>query len=76
MYHLYDDYIKNNGIYPIGQTKKWETREQVKKRVMSIIEKYKVSYSTIIMVAHKMLFQSMCDCGDMKPAEIFEKDVL
>lgn len=35
-----------------------------------------VNYSTIILVAHKMLFQSICDCGDMKPAEIFEMDVL
>ena len=34
--------------------------------------KYKEKYDTIIVVAHKMAFQSICDCGDMKPAEIFE----
>ena len=37
-----------------------------------ILEKYKEKYDTIIVVAHKMAFQSICDCGDMKPAEIFE----
>ena len=39
---------------------------------MSVIEKYKEKYDTVIVVAHKMAFQSICDCGDMKHAEIFE----
>lgn len=39
---------------------------------MSVIEKYKKSYDTVIIVAHNMLFQSICNCGDMKPAEIYE----
>ena len=37
-----------------------------------IYNKYKEKYNKIIVVAHKMAFQSICDCGDMKPAEIFE----
>ena len=68
----YKDYIENNGIYPINEKRKWETKEQLKNRVMSVIEKYKEKYDTVIVVAHKMAFQSICDCGDMKPAEIFE----
>ena len=39
---------------------------------MSVINKYKNKYDTVIVVAHKIAFQSICDCGDMKPAEIFE----
>ena len=39
---------------------------------MSVINKYKDTYDTIIIVAHKMAFQSIGDCGDMKPAQIFE----
>ena len=68
----YKEYIENNGIYPINEKRKWETKEQLKNRVMSVIEKYKEKYDTVIVVAHKMAFQSICDCGDMKPAEIFE----
>ena len=68
----YKDYIENNGVYPINEKRKWETKEQLKNRVMSVINKYKEKYDTIIVVAHKMAFQSICDCGDMKPAEIFE----
>ena len=39
---------------------------------MHVINKYKEKYNTVIIVAHKMAFQSICDCGEMKPAEIFE----
>lgn len=47
-------------------------KEQLQTRVMSAINKYKNEYDTVIVVAHKIAFQSICDCGDMKPAEIFE----
>lgn len=72
MKEYYNDYIKNNGIYPTNEKRKWETKEHLRNRGMSVIDKYKEKYDTIIVVAHKMLFQSICDCGDMKPAEIFE----
>ena len=72
MKEYYKDYIENNGVYPTNEKRKWETKEQLKNRVMSVIDKYKEKYDTIIVVAHKMAFQSICDCGDMKPAEIFE----
>lgn len=72
MQKYYNDYIENNGVYPIRKKKKWETKEQLKNRVISVINKYKKKYDIVIIVAHKMAFQSICDCGDMKPAEIFE----
>lgn len=66
------DVIENNGVYPTNEKRKWETKEQLKNRVMSVIDKYKEKYDTIIVVAHKMAFQSICNCGDMKTAEISE----
>lgn len=72
MKEYYKDYIENNGVYPTNEKRKWETKEQLKNRVMSVIDKYKEKYDTVIVVAHKMAFQSICDCGDIKPAEIFE----
>ena len=72
MKEYYKDYVANNGVYPMNEHKNWETREQLNERVMSVINKYKEKYNKIIVVAHKMAFQSICDCGDMKPAEIFE----
>lgn len=70
--NYYKDYVKNNGVYPNNEKRKWETKEQLKNRALSVIHKYKEKYDTIIIVAHKMTFQAICDCGDMKPAEIFE----
>lgn len=72
MQAYYDDYIKNNGVYPINEKRNWETKKQLRDRVMHVINKYKEKYNTVIIVAHKMAFQSICDCGEMKPAEIFE----
>lgn len=57
-----------------SENKKWETKEQLRARAMSVIGKYKDTYDTVIVVAHKMAFQSICDCGDMKPAQIFETE--
>lgn len=74
MKEYYKEYVENDGKYPDNENKKWETKEQLNNRVMSIIDKYKDIYDTVIVVAHKMAFQSICDCGDMKPAEIFETE--
>lgn len=74
MKEYYKEYVENDGKYPDNENKKWETKEQLNNRVMSIIDKYKDKYDTVIVVAHKMAFQSICDCGDMKPAEIFETE--
>lgn len=72
MKEYYRDYIENKGKYPNNEIRKWETKEHLKNRVMSVINKYKDKYDTVIVVAHKMAFQAICDCGDMKTAEIFE----
>ena len=74
MKEYYKEYVENNGRYPDNENKKWETKEQLNNRVMSVINKYKDKYDTVIVVAHKMAFQSICDCGDMKPAQIFETE--
>lgn len=74
MKEYYKEYVENDGKYPNNENKKWETKEQLSTRVMSVIDKYKDKYNTVIVVAHKMAFQSICDCGDMKPAQIFETE--
>lgn len=72
MKEYYKEYVEHDGKYPENGNKKWETKEHLRARVMSVIDKYKDTYDTVIVVAHKMAFQSICDCGDMKPAQIFE----
>ena len=74
MKEYYKEYVENDGKYPNNENRKWETKEQLSTRVMSVIDKYKDKYNIVIVVAHKMAFQSICDCGDMKPAQIFEAE--
>ena len=72
MKEYYKEYVENDGKYTENENKKCETKEQLRARAMSVIDKYKDTYDTVIVVAHKMAFQSICNCGDMKPAQIFE----
>lgn len=74
MKEYYKEYVEHDGKYLENENKKWETKEQLRARAMSVIGKYKDTYDTVIVVAHKMAFQSICDCGDMKPAQIFETE--
>ena len=48
---LHTDFLDCFGAYPVGETRKWETIEEIKKRVMAVINKY-ITYNKIIVVAH------------------------
>lgn len=70
----FKEYVEYNGIYPADKQVKWESKAHLHERVISIINKYKNDYNTIIVVAHKFAFQSICNCGDIQPAEIYETE--
>lgn len=74
MKQYYKEYVENDGKHPNNENKKWETKEQLNSRVMSIINKYAKKYDKVIIVGHKIAFQSICNCKDIKPGEIFEID--
>ena len=46
MKEYYKEYVENNGKYPDNESKKWETKEQLSNRVMSVIDKYKDKYDS------------------------------
>jgi broad specificity phosphatase PhoE len=48
---LHKDFMDCHGIYPEGENRKWETIEEIIKRVVSVLDKY-TSYKKIIVVAH------------------------
>lgn len=47
---------ENNGHHPTGEKCIWESADQMKKRVMAVLDKYK-NYSTVIVVCHGTLMQ-------------------
>ena len=48
---LRKDFLDCFGSYPVGETRKWETIAEIKKRVMEVMNKY-LKHSKIIVVAH------------------------
>lgn len=47
---------ENNGCHPTGNVCVWESADQMKKRVMSVLERYR-NYSLVIVVCHGTLMQ-------------------
>jgi len=48
---LHTDFLDCFGQYPAGETRKWETIEEIKSRVTAVVNKY-LMYDKIIVVAH------------------------
>lgn len=69
---IYKDFIKNDGIYPNERNVDWESKEHLKNRVLSVIEKYNGKYECVIFVFHQMAIQSVTNKEKVMPAEIVE----
>ena len=68
---FYKDYVNNNGIPPTDRCVYWESKDHLKKRIESVIEKYN-DYECVIFVFHQIAIQSVVDIEKIKPAEIIE----
>lgn len=53
---LYKCLNDNNGKHPEGEVCTWESADQMKERVMAVLEKYK-DYNAVIVVCHGTLMQ-------------------
>ncbi len=74
MKEYYKDYQNNNGVAPLNRNVKWETREHLKNRIQSVIDKYS-HYECVIFVFHQLAIQSITKKEKIKPAEIVEYTV-
>jgi broad specificity phosphatase PhoE len=68
---LAKEFYDNSGVYPNGQQLRWETLDEVRKRMQRVAEKY-AGYKKVILVGHSMAFEALTDIEDMQPAEIIE----
>ncbi|MDF2587875.1 MAG: histidine phosphatase family protein [Anaerocolumna sp.] len=50
-HQFHKDFCDCKGVYPIGETKNWETIDEIISRVKPTLNKY-MSYNKIIVVAH------------------------
>lgn len=52
----YEALHENKGQHPVGETCLWESAEQMKNRVMKVLDKYK-DYDSVIVVCHGTLME-------------------
>lgn len=68
---LIKEYEEYDGVYPHGKTCLWESKETMRMRVASVLNKY-LSYSYVIVVCHGMVIRSQVDVQDIDHAEVIE----
>lgn len=60
---------ENNGCHPMGNMCVWESADQMKKRVMLVLERYR-NYSSVIVVCHGTLMQYVLGIGHPQHGQI------
>lgn len=68
---LFKDFQLYNGIHPENEIKVWETTENMKRRMNSVLDKYK-KYSRVIVVCHGMIMKTIINQEKIGHAEIIE----
>ena len=65
------EFTENNGIYPDGFDKDWESFEIMKNRAIRVLDKYK-NRDKVIVVCHGMLMQALTGLPHPNHGEVFE----
>ena len=65
------DFDLHNGVHPTGQVKVWETKENMNRRVDSVLEKY-MKYDRVIVVCHEVVIKTIKYQDKVVNGEIIE----
>ncbi|MCD4713922.1 MAG: phosphoglycerate mutase family protein [Clostridiales bacterium] len=65
------DFDFHDGIHPEGTNKVWETKESMKRRMDSVLDRY-MSYNQVIVVCHGMVIRTQKNQENIKNGEIIE----
>ena len=65
------DYEENNGVYPVGVNKRWESKELLGNRANNILRKY-LDYKYAIVVTHEQIIKTWIDVTKIKHCFINE----
>lgn len=68
-FELTDDFKLHKGIYPEGETRRWESLSSLRKRVKSVTDKY-AHYDKVIMVCHEMVMRTLTTEVKIAPGDI------
>lgn len=70
-FRLSEDFARCKGVYPVGETRKWESLSHMQERMRRAAEKY-AAMDKVILVGHGMAFRTICYIEQMRPGEIVE----
>jgi broad specificity phosphatase PhoE len=70
-----EDYQENDGIYPVGASKKWESKELLSKRANNVLKKY-FDYSYVVVVTHEQLIKTWIDAVEIDRCFINELNMV
>jgi uncharacterized phosphatase len=65
------DYENENGIYPLGIAKPWESKSLLKGRVIGVLNKY-LNHNCIIVVTHEQVMKSLVNANEITFCKIYE----
>ncbi|NMM52921.1 histidine phosphatase family protein [Paenibacillus aquistagni] len=65
------DYDLNNGVYPAGESRLWESKSMMKERIGGVIDKY-MDYEFVIISGHGMAFRTQYEIEEIPHAFIIE----
>lgn len=68
---LSHDFTDHKGIYPNGETRRWEDLNTLRSRVKKVADKY-AGYNKVIMVCHGMVIRALTYVEKLAPGEIIE----
>ncbi len=72
--NIIEDYEKNNGIYPPGASKRWESKESLSARANNVLKKY-LDYNYVIVVTHEQLIKTWMNYATIDHCFIHELDI-
>jgi broad specificity phosphatase PhoE len=74
IFGLADDFERHHGIYPIGETRRWETLEHLKARVSGVLQRY-LQFDFVIVVCHEMAIWSVTGTRDVANGQVIELEL-
>lgn len=67
----YEEFMAGKGRYPEGEDRPWEDAETIKKRVLTVLQKY-AKYKKVIVVGHGMMIQATTGCAHPDNGQIIK----
>jgi hypothetical protein len=68
---LAKEFDEHQGVYPAGQTKRWETSDHLKSRVENVLRRY-TNLEHVIVVCYEMVIWSITGTRDVAYGKLIE----